>query len=64
MTRKDYKAIAAALYALVGASPPPRAREMGAFLDVVRSISDVMAEDNPRFDRARFFEAAVFGKGL
>jgi len=65
MTRKDYVAIAAALNggSIVGAPQTcgsaddfmRGAREQAA--NYIYRIADVMAQDNPRFDRARFLQA-------
>lgn len=55
MTRKDYIAIAAALVRASAASETDNQRR-----GVQRSalcIADVMAADNPRFDRAKFLAA-------
>lgn len=48
MTRKDYEAIAKALNGLAFSA------DKGASS---RAIADVMARDNPRFDRERFLKA-------
>jgi hypothetical protein len=48
MTRKDYVAIAAAI---------ARAQLNQDCQMVADCIADVMARDNPRFDRARFLKA-------
>lgn len=67
MTRKDYVALAGALAA---ARPPMReagtptqrdrdkARE-DVWADCVRCVGDVLAADNPRFDRSRFALACL-----
>ena len=47
MTRKDYEAIAKAL------------RAAGTVTDAISNIADVMAQDNPRFDRKRFIGACA-----
>jgi hypothetical protein len=55
MTKKDYVKIAAAIKDgtwIDGAGAPIiRARSF------IRSLMGIMAEDNPRFDRARFWKA-------
>lgn len=58
MTRKDYVAIAAAIHNRA------LAFDVGAHIDgeaavymVARDLADVLANDNPRFDRARFLKA-------
>jgi hypothetical protein len=57
MTRKDYVAIAAALNAC-RYHPDDGAETDWACCDIhARAIADVMARDNPRFDRARFLKA-------
>ena len=58
MTRKDYVAIAAAIKAALphemNPSPQER-RETCAY--IARQLSDLMEQDNQRFDRARFIKA-------
>lgn len=62
MTRKDYIAIAAAFVAaradITTKEPDTSHRDMydGASL-AAEYVADVMARDNPRFDRARFLKA-------
>ena len=51
MTRKDYVNLAAAL------SVFPTSAVHRAY---VEAIADVLAADNPRFDRDRFYKAAGF----
>ena len=53
MTRKDYVAIAAAIKDTPNNCGTETMRYRIAF-----AIADVMARDNPRFDRARFLAAA------
>ena len=63
MTRKDYVAIATAL----NRTYPAHRRELDGKPDEavaqwqfsVDAIADVLAEDNPRFDRDRFLKACV-----
>lgn len=61
MTRKDYVSAAAAIQSTREA---PRfsgagVAEYGAACDdIARSLADVFAADNPRFDRERFYSAA------
>ena len=58
MTRKDYTAFAAELIEI---KPPKRKRS--AYLQwetCVRRVAHVFADDNPRFDRERFYDAAGF----
>jgi hypothetical protein len=59
MTRKDYEAIAAAI------RDADREAYDGLYVPdhktaarVAHCIADVMARDNPRFDRARFLKAS------
>lgn len=59
MTHKDYEAIAAAIY-----SVKMDAREILGSHSVLRMaterIANALADDNPRFDRARFLGACGF----
>jgi hypothetical protein len=67
MTRKDYAAIAAIIRPYTAISPPPdpdddyAAVANGATSQAARIIAhrlaDHCAQDNPRFDRARFLAA-------
>jgi len=65
MPKKDYQAIARALH---GARPGLDADGIHAYgrefnwRPIVAAIADVMAADNPRFDRARFVEACETGR--
>jgi len=62
MTRKDYVALAEALH---GAKPVPMAYQSAEAWEIgnvywrecMIAISDVLAADNPRFDRERFIKA-------
>lgn len=56
MTRKDYVKLAAALASVrpVGVPNYPKFYRWDL---VVAAIGDTLADDNPRFDRARFVEA-------
>lgn len=56
MSKKDYQAIAGAIWLA------SRASERVLTADVIERIADVMARDNGRFDRARFIEACETGK--
>ena len=71
MTAKDYRALAAAL---AGTRPDPVTSEwngtVNTFTDCIArdrwardrdAVADVLAADNPRFDRARF-DAATEGR--
>lgn len=66
MTKKDYQAIARAIYAERVAWEPSDASEQvhayRALEEVTSALADVMAADNPRFDRARFVEACETGR--
>lgn len=55
MTRKDYVALAAALQA---ARPYVMADRATVHAAYVAEVADVLAADNPRFDRAQFYAAA------
>jgi len=58
MSRKDYKAIADAIR--IASSKYASSSEVeNAVRNMVEAISNVMAEDNARFDRERFKEAAI-----
>lgn len=60
MSRKDYEAIAAAIRAqadLYDAETEPL--ELFAVEATACRIADTLAEDNPRFDRDRFLDAAI-----
>jgi hypothetical protein len=66
MTKKDYVRIAAALarntpgfgsyseHVAWGSASKP---DVQAWSRIVTAIADVLAADNPRFDRARFYKA-------
>jgi hypothetical protein len=56
MNRKDYQAIADVLVNERGRVSMRAASQ--AITNITRALADVMAKDNPRFDRARFYEAA------
>jgi len=65
MTKKDYQAIARALYNVRQTSTPASAGSDGAgwALEQVQvQLAAVLAADNPRFDRARFVEACETGR--
>lgn len=52
MTRKHYKELADALGRFAGSG-----KGMDTFDDLVRSITTLLKQDNPRFDRDRFMDA-------
>ena len=54
MTRKDYVLLAEALKAVIQSVDKPE--RTGALL-AANEIAHCLAEDNPRFDRARFLKA-------
>lgn len=72
MSKKDYQMIARAIYESRVKTDPGWTRDgvtlarnsgaCAALNDVVASLSDALATDNPRFDRARFIEACETGK--
>ena len=62
MSRKNYQALAAAILE----SKTESSTALGSFTVLQRTagrIADVLAADNPRFDRSRFLTACGFGKG-
>lgn len=63
MSRKDYEAIAKAIRTQAELhNPDDGPEEMYARFGVEATacrIADVLAEDNPRFDRERFLNAAL-----
>lgn len=68
MSKKDYQAIARALYmdradfqGVLSDAPPIEVARI-----IAERIADTLAADNPRFDRARFIEACETGgcKGM
>lgn len=69
MTRKDYVAIAEAFslvapYAGISwnATLPPILNSQETWLRCMRNVANVLAADNPRFDRARFERACKGGQ--
>lgn len=58
MSKKDYQALAGALFS----ERKYRGAEHVTFDDAVRIVAKVLAADNPRFDRERFIEACETGK--
>jgi hypothetical protein len=64
MTKKDYQAIARAIHVVRQIRPAFSQRfdgQCSAFESLMCELTDVMAADNPRFDRARFVEACETG---
>jgi hypothetical protein len=61
MTRKDYIRLAAALREAHERSRPEQSNLVAAYIlgvnAAVFEIGDVLAADNPRFDRERFYSA-------
>ena len=58
MTRKDYIAIAAIIAEKRWPSANLRMTEDELLNELAHEFADMLAEDNPRFDRGRFLEAA------
>jgi len=61
MTRKDYNALAGAIresIAIVDSLESDSAAMVWAIERAAREIANVLAADNPRFDRDRFLTAA------
>ena len=61
MTRKDYVAIAGAISAVRQYSYLSGAEFQAALDQVTGAISEVLRQDNPRFDRQRFIAATMEG---
>jgi hypothetical protein len=60
MTKKDYVLIAALLAEIrsrYGPLPNKSVSAARVLADVTTGIADILARDNPRFNRTRFFEA-------
>lgn len=65
MSKRDYQAIARAIYAVRMTPTPAAAGSDGAgwaLENVQTQLAAVLAADNPRFDRARFVEACETGR--
>lgn len=56
MSRKDYEAIAAALKGVIEDAADGH-ETVNAINDAAERLADVFADDNDRFDRARFMQA-------
>lgn len=60
MTRKDYEKLAAALGRAMGKERKYSGQTLSAgILRAYEEITEVLAADNPRYDRAKFFAAMV-----
>lgn len=71
MTKRDYQAIARAIHEAAQPGNPPGSdwaceifptSAEGMRQDIIGRIADVLAADNPRFDRQRFVEACETGR--
>lgn len=60
MTRKDYTAIAAHLAETWEYCNTPSTTKQQVLEECIRRIADVLEDDNPRFDRQRFYQAANY----
>jgi hypothetical protein len=59
MTRKDYVKFAALFFGEMAIAKSQRSEvAMLAVRNIILSTADIFAQDNPRFDRARFYKAA------
>lgn len=58
MTRRDFLKLSAALREARPGPPQFRSIEQQVWMEAVCKVCDAIAEDNPRFDRARFLENA------
>lgn len=67
MSRKHYERFAAmfsgemALARVMGRDDSERAYGVNTVGNLIRSTADIFAQDNPRFDRARFYAASGLG---
>jgi len=65
MSKKDYQAIAGAIYAtreMIYRDPSHDEVRNCLLADLADRLARVFRADNPRFDRARFIEACETGK--
>lgn len=63
MSKKDYQAIARVLKAVrTGATYDGESYAVARCKNVETMLADMLAADNPRFDRARFLEACETGR--
>lgn len=60
MSRQDYELLAAAFKTTFDALPEDRAQR--AIRRAVEQVANVLAVDNPRFDRLLFYNAAGVGQ--
>lgn len=60
MSRKDYQAIAAAIKSQTPLADESTASPMFWLERIAMRLADTLAQDNPRFDRARFLAACGF----
>ena len=58
MTRKDYERLATALAR--SKTHATTERELELWWEIYDAISNELADDNPRFDRQRFYEACRY----
>lgn len=59
MTKKDYQALARMMW---NARRTPLSPEEGMRREIMGKLADVLAADNPRFDRERFIRACETGE--
>ena len=57
MTRKHFERIAAALASVRPSFSTDPTASLSQWVDTVQAICDMLARENPRFDRARFVDA-------
>ena len=57
MTRKDYVLLAAAFNRV----KPVGTRERGCWNNCIAEVAEALKEENPRFDKERFFKACING---
>ena len=63
MSKKDYQAIARAIHEARGLTATAEKLDPGSGINrVAHLLADVLAAENPRFDRARFVEACETGR--
>ena len=59
MTRKDYTKLAHAMRVGFAMNPNNDQKTSTLYLSIVDSIASMLANDNERFDKARFVEACL-----